>query len=136
MSDPGGKAWAVILAGGRGVRLRRLTRLVCGDDRPKQFASLLGAQSLLRATLDRVGVAIPSDRAVVVAHADHARHLGDDPRPPSRAVPETVSWSDRGTPDRVRRGLRLARIAPPWPSDAERHGAAIAPGRSQGGAAG
>jgi mannose-1-phosphate guanylyltransferase len=32
----------VILAGRDGARLRSLTRLVSGDDRPKQFCSLMG----------------------------------------------------------------------------------------------
>jgi Nucleotidyl transferase len=32
--------WAVILAGGDGVRLRPLSRLISGDDRPKQFCPL------------------------------------------------------------------------------------------------
>ena len=39
--------WAVILAGGDGVRLRDLTRLICGDDRPKQFCPLLGGECTL-----------------------------------------------------------------------------------------
>jgi mannose-1-phosphate guanylyltransferase len=34
--------WAVILAGGEGLRLRSLTRFVSGDDRPKQFCSFSG----------------------------------------------------------------------------------------------
>ena len=39
--------WSIILAGGEGVRLRGLTRFVCGDDRPKQFCPLLGKSTLL-----------------------------------------------------------------------------------------
>lgn len=38
------KRWAVILAGGEGVRLRSLTRLVSGDDTPKKFCPLLRVQ--------------------------------------------------------------------------------------------
>jgi hypothetical protein len=33
-------AWAVILAGGDGTRLSSFTRLITGDDRPKQFCPL------------------------------------------------------------------------------------------------
>ena len=40
--------WAVVLAGGKGTRLSRLTRHVYGEDRPKQYAALTGGKSLLR----------------------------------------------------------------------------------------
>ncbi len=38
----GGRHWGVILAGGDGERLRPLTRLIAGDDRPKQFCPFAG----------------------------------------------------------------------------------------------
>src|SRR2546427_11887319 len=41
----GGHVWAVVLAGGQGIRLRELTRHVYGDDRPKQYAVLTGGKS-------------------------------------------------------------------------------------------
>jgi mannose-1-phosphate guanylyltransferase len=47
------RRWSVILAGGDGVRLRPVTRLICGDDRPKQFCPLLGKQTLLEMTRNR-----------------------------------------------------------------------------------
>jgi len=72
-----GELWGVVLAGGQGLRLRALTRRVCGDERPKQFAPLVGSRSLLRATLDRVDLAIPSGRTVVVAHRSHVGYLAD-----------------------------------------------------------
>ena len=40
--------WAVVLAGGRGRRLASLTRELYGEERPKQFAALIGKQSLLQ----------------------------------------------------------------------------------------
>jgi len=46
VTNSGRDLWAVVLAEGQGVRLRPLTRLVCGDDRPKQFASLVGSRSM------------------------------------------------------------------------------------------
>jgi mannose-1-phosphate guanylyltransferase len=96
VTNPGGDLWAVVLAGGQGLRLRALTRRVCGDERPKQFAPLLGSRSLLRATLDRAGLAIPSARTVVVAHASHAGYLADErARGPLPRL--LVQPADRGT---------------------------------------
>ena len=46
-----GNRWGVILAGGEGVRLGPLTKLICGDERPKQFCPLVDGRTLLaRAT--------------------------------------------------------------------------------------
>jgi len=65
------RAWAVILAGGNGTRLQPLTRLLGEDDRPKQYCSLFGVETLLAQTRKRVARAIAPDRtlfAVVQAH--------------------------------------------------------------------
>ncbi len=87
---------AIVLAGGEGQRLRALTRYVCGDDRPKQFAPLLGGRSLLRQTLDRIGLGIPLERTLMVTHARDAVYLARefprDERPECLVQPE-----DRGT---------------------------------------
>ena len=91
-----GSLWAVVLAGGEGVRLRSLVRHLCGDERPKQFSPLLGTRTLLRQTLDRVGLLIPPERTVLVTLQAHARYLdrefGDRPRPNILPQPE-----NRGT---------------------------------------
>lgn len=50
--------WAIVLAGGEGVRLRPLTRRLYAEERPKQYAILTGSRSLLRQTL-RVGMSPP-----------------------------------------------------------------------------
>jgi mannose-1-phosphate guanylyltransferase len=47
-------AWAVILAGGDGTRLRELSYKVSGDRRPKQFCEFFGGKSLLAHTRDRL----------------------------------------------------------------------------------
>ena len=71
----GGHLWAIVLAGGEGVRLRPLTRELYGEPRPKQYAALTGSASLLRQTLDRVGRLVPRERTVIVTLASHARYL-------------------------------------------------------------
>jgi len=73
-----GRVWAVVLAGGEGVRLRPLVRQAIGDDRPKQYAPLLGPVSLLRQTLDRVTLLIPAQHIVVVSLPHHARYLASE----------------------------------------------------------
>jgi mannose-1-phosphate guanylyltransferase len=67
--------WAVVLAGGDGVRLRTVVREIVGDDRPKQYVPLVGPRPLLRQTLDRVGLLFPPARTVVVTQRAHAPHL-------------------------------------------------------------
>jgi len=42
--------YAVVLAGGDGTRLRSITKMITGDDRPKQFCSILGEETLLDKT--------------------------------------------------------------------------------------
>jgi mannose-1-phosphate guanylyltransferase len=72
---PSRELWAIVLAGGSGVRLRPLTRVICGDDRPKQYVTVTGTRSLLQQTLDRSGLRIPADRTVVVSLEAHASQL-------------------------------------------------------------
>lgn len=69
------RLWAVILAGGQGTRLASLVERVHPDGRPKQYAVLVGSRSLLRQTLDRVALAVPPERTVVVATRSHAAFL-------------------------------------------------------------
>jgi mannose-1-phosphate guanylyltransferase len=66
--------WAVVLAGGDGVRLRSLTRLICGDDRPKQFCPLFGECTLLEQARQRAERSIRPEQiffAVTKAHEDY-----------------------------------------------------------------
>ena len=74
-SSDRGHAWAVVLAGGQGIRLRELTRHVYGDDRPKQYAVLTGSKSLLRQTLDRVSRLVPRQQIAVVTMAGHSAYV-------------------------------------------------------------
>lgn len=73
-----GQLWAIVLAGGDGTRLRALTRRLYGDGRPKQYAALVGARSLLRQTLDRVALAVPPERTVVVTAWNHAKYIAEE----------------------------------------------------------
>lgn len=96
-AGPGARSpWAIVLAGGEGWRLRPLTRYVCGDDRPKQFAPLLGGCSLLRHTLTRIGLGIPLARTIVVGHVRDAAYLAEELR--REEHPECLLQpEDRGT---------------------------------------
>jgi len=93
---PAGSLWAIVLAGGEGIRLRPLVRQVCGDERPKQYVPLLGSRSLLQQTVDRLPPLIPRERTVLVTMRSHigylAGALADLRHPRVLAQPQ-----DRGT---------------------------------------
>ena len=61
--------WAVLLAGGDGIRLRDLTRKIVGDYRPKQFCPIVGEESLLSQTRARLSPLFSDDRQVFVVSA-------------------------------------------------------------------
>lgn len=75
MDDRAASAWAVVLAGGEGMRLRSVTRAIVGDDRPKQYVPLISGDSLLRQTLTRAAGLSPRERTVVVSQQHHAGWL-------------------------------------------------------------
>ncbi len=66
------KRWAVVLAGGDGVRLWPLTRRITGDERPKQFCPIVGGETLLDWTLRRTQLAIQEENTLVVVTRKHA----------------------------------------------------------------
>jgi mannose-1-phosphate guanylyltransferase len=61
------QTWWLILAGGEGLRLRPLTRLITGDERPKQFCKILGQDTLLGQTRRRAELLekLPPGRAII-----------------------------------------------------------------------
>jgi mannose-1-phosphate guanylyltransferase len=69
--DAAKKEWAVILAGGDGTRLKSLTRRIAGDERPKQFCSVLGAATLLEETHRRTALELARERTLYVVNRDH-----------------------------------------------------------------
>jgi mannose-1-phosphate guanylyltransferase len=103
---------AVVLAGGEGVRLRRLTQLVSGDERPKQFARLLGDETLLQSTRRRVRHLIDPDHTSFIVLRDHGRYWAPSlDGVPARAL--VVQPRHRGTAAAILYGLlRVARAAP------------------------
>lgn len=96
MSQSEGKLWAIVLAGGEGIRLRALTRQLYGEERPKQYAVLTGSKCLLRQTLERVALLVPPHRTVVVTLSSHARFLADE-LPALAEVTVLAQPADRGT---------------------------------------
>ncbi len=70
--------WAVLLAGGDGTRLRGLTVRIVGDNRPKQFCPVVGAESLLRQTRARLDPLFSGDRQVFVVTRAHERYYSKE----------------------------------------------------------
>lgn len=97
--------WAVVLAGGEGSRLQSLTRLISGDDRPKQFCRFFGGRSLLQQTLARVSLNVGAGSTLCVVVRDHERYYGSELRAfaPWQVVAQP---SNRGTAAAVAMALR------------------------------
>jgi mannose-1-phosphate guanylyltransferase len=66
-----GNEWAIILAGGDGTRLKSLTREIAGDERPKQFCSVLGGATLLEETQRRAALELARERTLYVVNRMH-----------------------------------------------------------------
>jgi mannose-1-phosphate guanylyltransferase len=105
-----GLPWAVILAGGDGTRLKCLSRIIAGDDRPKQFCALFGGKTLLERTRVRVARAIPPSRTLFAVVREHERFYRNElsDLDESRIVVQPVN---RGTaPAVIYSLLRLVRL--------------------------
>lgn len=88
--------WAVLLAGGDGVRLRDLTVRIVGDHRPKQFCPIIGAESLLRQTRARLDPLFSADRQVFVVSCAHERYYRPELADAENSL-ITAQPSNRGT---------------------------------------
>ena len=87
-APPRAGRWGVVLAGGDGTRLKTLTRLICGDDRPKQFCPLVGKDTLLEQTRKRAERSIPPERILFLLTRSHSAYYLDEHglRPSQRII--------------------------------------------------
>jgi mannose-1-phosphate guanylyltransferase len=105
-------SWAVLLAGGDGKRLLPLTRRLCGEERPKQFAPLLGGRSLLTLTKERLAPLIAPEKTLFAVVERHRRFYEVELSgiSPTRIV---VQPDNRGTSAAIAYSLlRIARTDP------------------------
>jgi mannose-1-phosphate guanylyltransferase len=70
-AEPDRDARLIILAGGDGLRLRFLTHALEGDDRPKQFSTLVGKEPLLVQTVRRASFVVSAERTWIVLTRGH-----------------------------------------------------------------
>ena len=98
-----GRRWGVILAGGDGARLRPLTQLICGDNRPKQFCPLFSSRTLLRQTLQRSEQTIPREQLLVSLSGHHSQWYAQEAGLlPSQRI---VQPANKGTAPPILHGL-------------------------------
>jgi len=104
--------WGVILAGGDGTRLRSLTKQIAGDERPKQFCSVFGRQTLLEETQRRVALELAPAQTLYVVNRTHEPYYA----PLLCHEPEAnlvVQPSNRGTAPAILYSLlRIAALDP------------------------
>ena len=66
---------AVVLAGGDGSRLKSLTRLIVGDERPKQFCPVIGGETLLGKTRSRIAASVAPENTYFSLTKKHRRYF-------------------------------------------------------------
>jgi hypothetical protein len=112
------RPWALILAGGDGLRLRALTRQIAGDLRPKQYCPILDGETLpVRHALSAHEEACLVDdvymRMAPVNFSEWVLRPGT--RHLATLLPvKDLAWSDWGDPARVLATLHGAGARPSW----------------------
>jgi len=76
--------WAIILAGGDGLRMREYLKTQRNIDRPKQFANIVGAQSMLRHTIERAKRIVPLERIRIIVNNQHLKYVHAEIPEPER----------------------------------------------------
>ena len=101
--------YALILAGGDGTRLRSFTRAITGDERPKQFAPVIGGQTLLDQTRQRVALSFAEENTFVVVTRKHEQFY----KPLTASTRLLVQPENKGTaPGLIFPLLRIAAESP------------------------
>jgi mannose-1-phosphate guanylyltransferase len=102
----------VILAGGDGTRLKSLTRQITGDERPKQFCSVMGGATLLEETQRRTWLELRRQRTLYVVNRAHEPYYAPIlANEPVRNL--VVQPSNRGTAPAILYSLlRIAAVDP------------------------
>lgn len=70
--------WGIILAGGDGLRLRSFVQAHFGYDRPKQYCTFFGTESMLRQTIRRAERLVPPARLLTVITHPHLPYAQDE----------------------------------------------------------
>jgi mannose-1-phosphate guanylyltransferase len=88
-------SWAIVLAGGEGTRLSRLTTRD-GVSTPKQYCSLRGGRSLMADAIARAARIVPRKRVVVIVAEEHRTFWASELKdlPPENLI---VQPRNRGT---------------------------------------
>ena len=88
--------WAIILAGGDGIRMREYLKTNRNIDRPKQFANIIGTHSMLRHTIERAKRIVPLQSMRIVVSNQHLKYVhAEIPEPERKSL--VVVPCNRGT---------------------------------------
>lgn len=76
---PKGMRWAVVLAGGEGLRMKPFVTRWLGRHRPKQYCAFTGEKTMLEYTMERAIDAADGSRVLTVIGRGHWQYI-DEPR--------------------------------------------------------